>query len=204
MEMCLCCGTTATRHFRSFEHANGEMILCVAEKECTKIEDGEYISSVVDIDEMLVDTIRVLRQNNFKTLFCCQGHYYGGNGGLFEGNEGYISFEIEEKNKEDFKKYDALIKSIPNNIGNFKMEYEIVKGPRGPGILDRNILIEKLVLRFNFNKNVEILTHLDFLEQNLNMHKQLFFRILDMLEEMEEEKQQESLPDNEKSITYAR
>lgn len=203
MEMCLCCGTTATRHFRFLDHENGQMILCIADKKCTKIEDDEYISSVVDIDEMLVDTIRVLRQNNFNTLFCCQGHYYG-NGGLFEGNEGYISFEIDENNKEDFKKYDTLIKSIPNNIGNFEMEYEIVKGPRGPGILDRNILIEKLVIRFKFDKNIEILTQLDFLEQNLNMHKKLFSRILDMLEEMEEEKQQESLPDNEKSITYAR
>lgn len=60
------------------------------------------------------------------------------------------------------------------------------------------------IMRFKFDKNVEILTHLDFLEQNLNMHKKVFCRILDMLEEMEEEKQQESLPDNEKSITYAR
>ena len=203
MKVCLCCGNVETKNFRVLEHSNGEMLLCVAEKECTKTEDGEIISSVVEIDDMLVDTIRVLRQNNFETLFCCQGHYLG-YGGTFVGDKGYISFRINQEDKDDFKKYDNLIKAIPNNIGNFEMSYEFVTGPLGPDILSRNIIIDKLVIRFELPKSVEILTQLDFLEQNIQLHKKLFCRICDMLEDMEEEKYQDSLLDEEKSIKYLR
>lgn len=203
MEMCLCCGNVDPRKFRIMDHSNGQMLLCVAEKRCITIENGEPISNVVDIDEMLVDTIRVLNNNNFKTLFCCQGHYYG-NGGLFVGDKGYISFEINQEDKEDFKKYQLLIDNIPDKINDFVMSYEIVVGPRGPSLLDRCVMVEKLVIRFELCVNVELLTQLDFLEQNIKLHKKLFCLIYDVIEEMEEEKQQESLPDNEKSITYAR
>lgn len=188
MKMCLCCGNVETKNFRVLEHSNGEMLLCVAEKECTQVENGELISSVVDIDDMLVDTIRVLRQNNFETLFCCQGHYLGTDG-TFAGECGYISFKIDQNDKEDFKKYQMLIDNIPDMIDNFIMSYEIVSGPLGPDMLSRAIIIDKLVIRFELAKNVEILTQLDFLEQNIQLHKKLFCLIYDVVEEIDETKE---------------
>lgn len=203
MKMCLCCGNVETKNFRVLEHSNDEMILCIAEKECIIIEDGKPISSVVEIDDMLVDTIRVLRQNNFETLFCCQGHYLG-YGGTFTGDIGYISFKIDQNDKEDFKKYQLLIDNIPDMIDNFVMSYEIVSGPLGPDMLSRSIIVDKLIIRFELAKNVEILTQLDFLEQNIQLHKKLFCLIYDLIEDMEEEKYQDSLLDEEKSIKYPR
>ena len=47
------------------------------EKRCITIENCEPISNVVDIDEMLVDTIRVLNNNNFKTLSQLLTQKYG-------------------------------------------------------------------------------------------------------------------------------
>lgn len=195
MKICLCCGNTDPRRFITVVERIGKIEKCVATTTCSKKS-----SQIEDIDEMLVDIIRVLNLNGYKTIHCCQGHHLGpGGGGTFYGNEGYISFEVDQENKEDFEKYKRLIQSIPDKIDDFIMRYEIVKGPRS--VEDRFTIIEKLVIRFQMSK-VEILTQLDWLEQNVALHKKLFIRILDMLEEAEEELIEEGKDEYNKSIKY--
>jgi hypothetical protein len=45
------------------------------------------IGEVVEIDELLIPTIKILNQKGYYTKFCCSGHYYG------QHPNGYISFE---------------------------------------------------------------------------------------------------------------
>lgn len=45
------------------------------------------LGEVVDIDELLIPTIKILNQKGYCTIFCCSGHYYG------QHPNGYISFE---------------------------------------------------------------------------------------------------------------
>ncbi len=194
MKICLCCGNTDPRKFVTMVNKSDETQICMANPAC--VENVK----IEDIDEMLVDTIRVLNLNGYKTIHSCQGHHLGpGDGGTFYGPEGYISFEVDQENKEDFKKYKMLIESIPNKIDAFNMKYEIVKGPRSAE--DRFTLSEKLVIRFEMDK-AEILTQLDWLEQNISLHKKLFIRILDMLEDAEEEAIEEGKDEYNKSIKY--
>lgn len=183
MKMCICCGNTDPQKIKEMVSQDGlvTMDVCVRNLECY-IKPG--ISTIEDIDELMVDIIQLLIRNKYRTLHCCQGHYYGSSG-LFRGPGGYISFEIDQKDKEDFKKYQWLIDSIPDSIKNFDMMYEIVSGPKGPKPGEWDKYIEKLVIRFKMKKDIELLCQLDFIKQNTDLHIRLFGIILDALEKEE-------------------
>lgn len=177
--MCMCCGNTDPQKFKTVTLKNIEVEVCEAEPKCC---NKNQFNNIEEIDEMIADSIRVLIQNGYKTLHCCQGHYLG-TGGIFRGPGGYISFEVNQNDENDFKKYQALIDCIPDKIDEFNMNYFIFHGPKGPYKHERNILVEKLVIRFKLPKGTEVLTQLDFLEQNLALHKKLLCHILNIIEE---------------------
>ena len=45
------------------------------------------IGNIIEVDELLIPTIRILNQKGYYTKACCSGHYYG------QHSNGYIMFE---------------------------------------------------------------------------------------------------------------
>ena len=45
------------------------------------------VGQLIEIDELMIPTIKILNQKGYITKFCCSGHYYG------QHSNGYIMFE---------------------------------------------------------------------------------------------------------------
>ena len=65
--MLVCFGCWQVFDHRSFAHLDDENECPV--KNCS--------GTVIDIDENLIPTIKILNENGYETLYCCSGHTWG-------------------------------------------------------------------------------------------------------------------------------
>ena len=76
------------------------------------------VGQLIEIDELMIPTIKILNQKGYYTKFCCSGHYYG------QHPNGYIMFEENIDvpnlpigwNKEEFNNCITIRNSIPNKL----------------------------------------------------------------------------------------
>ena len=77
------------------------------------------LGKIVDVDELLIPTIKILNQKGYYTRFCCSGHYYE------QHPNGYISFEEDIDipylpkgfTKEVYNDCVTIRSTIKHNIG---------------------------------------------------------------------------------------
>ena len=77
------------------------------------------VGELIEIDELMIPTIKILNQKGYYTKFCCSGHYYD------QHPNGYIMFEEDIDvpnlpkgwNKEEHGNYVVIRSSISYEVG---------------------------------------------------------------------------------------
>ena len=147
MKVCLSCGNYDRKFIKmvpgNIKGNEIENIYYCKHPDCNHLGN----SIMIEIDNLLVDTIVLLRKYNFETGHCCEGHWLSNSNKV--SKSGYISFHVETYNGilygQPNEVYDKLIKIIPDKIGIYNLLYEEVYGPRNA--FDP-VMIKKIVFRF--------------------------------------------------------
>lgn len=157
MIACLNCGNTEFQNFVFIE--NGYLCKCCSGNDSTK---------VVELDELISETIILLNQKGFETIHSCEGHFTGKRNTQFSGNLGYLTI-LDDGNVLDD------LKSIPDTIDNFNIMVEVTNGPKS--VLDWQ-MVTKVVIRFDYISEDKILNNYDFIIKKANFFEKLVNIIL--------------------------
>lgn len=163
MIACLKCGNIELRNFVFIE--NGYLCKCCS---------GNDSIDVVELDELISETIILLNQKGFETIHSCEGHFTGKRNTQFSGNLGYLTILDDGKVLND-------LKSIPDTIDDFNIMVEVVNGPKSA--LDWQ-MVSKVVIRFDYISKDVILNNYDFTIKKANF----FDKLVNILLPIEREK----------------
>lgn len=153
MILCINCGNKEIHQFVFIK----DWYIC----KCCDSKDGD---KVIEVDELISESVLLLNQKGFETIHSCEGHHTGNNQSNFSGSVGYLTIVDDGKVLND-------LESIPDEIGNFIISSEISTGPKN--ISELNNIITKIVIRFNYNNNKIIENNYRFFEEKIKFFEEL-------------------------------